>query len=104
MIPLSFALAYAGFAGLCLAMDRHQRDLFGRRRAAGRSAGLRWAGWLLLGLSLPPCVLAAGWGIGSVLWCGLLTLAAGLLVLLMPYAPRLLALPPLLALAGLPLA
>ena len=88
MILSAFGLAYGAFTALSLAMDRHQRDVFGRRLPPGRTRALRILGWAALPASLAPCIQAQGWGIGTVLWCGLLSLAAGLLVLLIPYAPR----------------
>jgi hypothetical protein len=102
MALLGFGLAYAGFLGLSLAMDRHHAELLGSRPAAARRLLLRGLGWGLLGLSLLPCLALWGGGIGFVSWLGLLT-AAGLgLIFLIPYAPRLaLWLGPLLPLAGL---
>ena len=44
---------------------------------------------LLLAVSPAPRLAEAGWGVGSVLWLGLLTAAALPLALLLPYAPRL---------------
>ena len=96
MILSSFGLTYGAFTALSLAMDRHQRDVFGRRLPPGPTRALRILGWAALPASLTPCILAQGWAIGPVLWCGLLSLAAGLLVLLISYAPR--AVPPLGAL------
>lgn len=105
MTLLAFALAYAGFLGLCLSMDRHHQDLMGRRPKPPRRHALRALGWALLALSAWPCVAAWGWAMGPVCWLGLLTAAALPLVFLLPYAPRAaLALGPVLpALAGLAL-
>ncbi|MBK5539152.1 DUF3325 domain-containing protein [Pseudomonas sp. TH05] len=86
---LAVLLCYAGFAALCLSMDRHHSDLLGRKASAGRRQGLRLGGWSLLGLSLWAAVAAAGWGLGLVQWCAVLMLSALLLVLLLPYRPRL---------------
>lgn len=36
LAPLSFTLAYAGFTGLCLAMERHHEQVFGVRRIPRR--------------------------------------------------------------------
>lgn len=89
MTALSLALAYAGFTGLCLAMERHHEQVFGSRRIPPlRGRLLRAAGWLLLALSLAPAVQEAGPALGVVLWAGLLTAAALPLALLLPYAPR----------------
>ncbi|MNR61479.1 hypothetical protein D3C85_1832480 [compost metagenome] len=59
---------------------------------------MRISGWLLLALSLWAAVSAAGWGLGLVQWFAVLMLSALLLVLLLPYRPRL-----ALALAGVSL-
>lgn len=103
MTLLGLALSYAGFTALCLAMERHHEQVFGQRRIpAGRRRMLRLAGTLLLLASPLPCVVIAGWGTGTVLWCGMLTAAALTLTLLLPYAPRLAAaLAPILPLLGL---
>ncbi len=89
MSTLGLALAYVGFTGLCLAMERHHEQVFGSRRIPiWRGRFFRSVGWLLLAVSLLPAVLEAGWGLGIVLWAGGLTAAALLLAVLLPYAPR----------------
>ncbi|MBL6080080.1 DUF3325 domain-containing protein [Belnapia sp. T18] len=90
MMMLGLALPYAGFTALCLAMERHHEQVLGRRQIPpGLRLVLRLAGWLLLLTSPLPCLALAGWGGGSVLWCGMLTAAALLLTLLLAYVPRL---------------
>lgn len=96
---LAGSLCYAGLSGLCLAMDRHHRQVWtGKAPAAQR--GLRLAGWLLLALALWPCILAWGAAVGVVLWLGWLAVGGLLLVLLLPYRPRAAALLAALALLG----
>jgi len=82
--------AYAGFAALALAMDRHYADAFGRGEAPSASLRrtLQWTGALGLALSLAAIVADAGWALGSIVWCGALTLAALALALLLAYVPR----------------
>jgi hypothetical protein len=90
MITLSIALACAGFAGLCLSMERHYEQVFGSRRIPpSRQRVSRWAGWALLAASVLPAVLQHGWGFGLVWWAGVLHAAALLLALTLTYAPRL---------------
>lgn len=90
LAPLAISLGYAGFTALCLAMERHQADLFGKLAAAPqRRAQWRWLGWTLLAISLVLCVQARGWGIGIVLWVGTLTASSLVLVMgLLPYRPQ----------------
>lgn len=89
MTLLAICLAYAGFAALCLAMERHHREVFGSRRIPPRRRlALRLAGWVLLAASFPACVAGWGWAFGPVAWCGVLTAAALPVVLLLPYRPR----------------
>lgn len=88
MTLLTSALAYAGFAGLCLAMRRHHRQLWGRQPSRTASARLRLAGWLCLISSIAPCIVAWGSGAGTVAWFGILTAAGLVLAFLLPYAPR----------------
>lgn len=95
---LALLLCYAGFTALCLAMDRHHVELLGRKASPRRRQGLRLGGWLLLALSLWPAVAVPEWGLGLVQWCAMLMLSGALLVLLLPYRPRL-----VLSLAGVSL-
>ena len=91
MIGLGLALPYAGFAALCLAMERHCQQVLGRHRLPpGQRRALQVVGWLLLVASPLPSIAWLGWGAGSVLWCGLLSAALLPLALLLAYAPRLL--------------
>ncbi|VVO10819.1 DUF3325 domain-containing protein [Pseudomonas fluorescens] len=86
---LVFLLCYGGFTALCLSMDRHHTDLLGRKPSVRRRQGMRISGWLLLALSLWAAVSATGWGLGLVQWFAVLMLSGLLLVLLLPYRPRL---------------
>ena len=86
---LALLMCYAGFAALCLSTDRHHGELLHSKPSPARRLGLRVGGWLLLGAAIWPAVLGAGWGQGLVQWCAVLMLSALLLVLLLPYRPRL---------------
>lgn len=86
---LALLLCYGGFAALCLSMDRHHADLLGRKPSAKRRRHMKLGGWLLLALSLWAAVSATGWGLGLVEWFAVLMFSALLLVLLLPYRPRL---------------
>lgn len=95
---LALLLCYGSFTALCLSMDRHHAELLGRKPSARRRQLMKLGGWLLLALSLWAAVASTGWGLGLVEWFAVLMLSALLLVLLMPYRPRL-----VLSLAGLSL-
>ncbi|NNA70308.1 DUF3325 domain-containing protein [Pseudomonas gessardii] len=86
---LALLLCYAGFVALCLSLDRHHGELLHSKPSPQRRLGLRVGGWLLLGLSIWPAVHLAGWSRGLVDWCAVLMLSGLLLVLLLPYRPRL---------------
>lgn len=86
---LALLMCYAGFAALCLSTDRHHGELLHSKPSASRRRVLRMAGWLLLVLSVWPAVVASGWAQGLVEWSAVLMLSALLLVLLLPYRPRL---------------
>jgi len=88
---LSIALiGYAGFAALCLAMDKHFSDLLGRKPKPGQLRGLRLAGWLLLLVSLVLSVHQRGWAHGLVEWITVLMAGVTVWVFGLPYQPRLL--------------
>lgn len=86
---LALLLCYASFTALCLSMDRHHVELLGRKPTAGRRRLIKLTGWLLLAVSLWAAVSSIGWGLGLVEWFAVLMLSALLLVLLLPYRPRL---------------
>lgn len=78
---LALALACAGFAALALAMERHHRQVWHRAPGRGLCWSLRLAGAGGLGAALAVCVACAGVAVGVVLWAGLLSAAAVLVVL-----------------------
>lgn len=86
---LALLLCYGGFTALCLSMDRHYTELLGRKPSVRRRQGMRILGWLSLTLSLWAAVSATGVGLGLVQWFAVLMLSGLLLVLLLPYHPRL---------------
>lgn len=92
---LACLLCYGGFTALCLSMERHHAELLGRRPTLVMCRRLKLAGGLLLAVSLWAAVSTTGCALGLVDWFAVLMLSALLLVLLMPYRPRL-----ALALAG----
>ena len=73
-----FLLSTLGFAGIALAMERHQEDLFGHALATAVTRWLRMAGWAALLLALVVIVKAQGWGVGLVSFSGHTSLGAGL--------------------------
>lgn len=85
MALLAAILAYAGLAGLALAMDRHHRQVWRRGASPPRRMALRLAGAASLGGSLAASAVPAGWGVGIVLWLGLLTAAALGVAMLLAY-------------------
>ncbi|BBH48010.1 DUF3325 domain-containing protein [Pseudomonas sp. KU43P] len=106
---LSVALiGFAGFAALCLAMDKHFTELLGRKPGPGQLRLLRCVGWLLLAFSLVLAVQLRGWASGLVEWTAVSMAGATLWVFGLPYRPRLmlglaavsLVLGPLLAVVG----
>jgi len=96
MAPLSIAAAtalglatsYAGMTGLCLAMDRHHDQVWGRDASPLVRRLLRIGGIVLLAGGFLLCIGAWGGAIGPVVWVGFLSAGALSLVLLLPYAPR----------------
>lgn len=78
-------LATTAFAAIALSMHKHHRDLSGKPPSRLRAWAFTAAGWTLLALSFGACIVASGWAMGSVLWIGLLTVAALVVVLALTY-------------------
>lgn len=86
MILLSaFLLAGAGFTALALAMDRHHRQVCQRTPSRRQRVWLRVQGAAGLTAALTLCIARVGWGVGIVIWLGLLTLAGLVIVLTLAY-------------------
>ncbi|UBM26847.1 DUF3325 domain-containing protein [Pseudomonas sp. p1(2021b)] len=81
--------AYAGMVGLCQGLERHYKQVWGRACPSLLRRSLRGGGWAALAISLLLCAEAWGWAMGPVAWFGMISLAAVVLVLLLPYWPRL---------------
>lgn len=77
---LAFVLSLAGFAVLAGAMNRQQRDLFGRALRPATTRALRLAGTAALLGALGILVEQQGWGLGLVMFSGHTSLAAGIVV------------------------
>lgn len=75
---LLFVLASSAFLMLCLARDRHQRDVLGRKLSATTAKRLRAGAAACLLLAFLLAGLKLGWGYGTVEWLG--QLSAGALV------------------------
>ena len=88
MIVLSLALCFSGFVALSLSMNRHHEQVFATKPGERRIQVLRLAGWLALGLAIVPCLQAFSLSVGLTLWVSTLSVAAALLIILLPYAPR----------------
>ena len=84
----AWLLCYAGMAALCLAMDRHHAQVWGRDATPAARWGLRSIGWVLLAAALVPCVLGWGGSVGTVVWLGFLSAGALCVVGCLSYAPR----------------
>jgi len=79
LIAALFALI--GFACLALGMERHQGALLKRRLPPRERRGAAMIGWAMLALSYAAAAIAWGPAVGSVLWVGLLSLGAMMVLL-----------------------
>ena len=84
----ALSLAYSGFVGLWLAMQRHQRLVWTGHPTPMKRTVLRSMGWLCLALSLVFCIRTWGVATGVVGWFGMLTAAGLTVAFLLPFALR----------------
>lgn len=80
---LLFLLASSAFAMLCLARDRHQRDVLGRKLSSATAKRLRAGATACLLLAFLLAGLKLGWAYGAVEWLGQLSAGALVAVLLL---------------------
>ncbi|MDP1617956.1 DUF3325 family protein [Phenylobacterium sp.] len=88
ILTAAFLLAYAGFAALCVSMTKHQVETVGRRLDVREQSLAKAGGAAGLAAAFACAVVAEGWRFGSVLWSGVIMLAALALALLLAYRPR----------------
>ena len=81
-------LSYLSLALFALAKFGHFKDVFNRPPAQWQSHLLSLFAWLLLIFSLSACVQDQGWAYGSILFMGIISLAAMLVILILSYSPR----------------
>lgn len=82
-------LAYCAMSALCLGIKRHYKNVWKREPLPYVCATLRVAGWLLLGVGFMACVSSWGWAMGPIGWLGQISLTGLLLVMSLPYRPKL---------------
>lgn len=83
-------LACSGMLSLCLGLERHYKQWLRGTPARPVLRALRAVGWFALAASFAASVSAWGWAMGPVGWFGLVSLAGLVLVMLSPYAMKLL--------------
>jgi hypothetical protein len=77
---LAFVSCLAGFAALAFAMRRQQRDIFGRSLGFATTFVLRASGACALLIALGILVAGRGWSHGLVIFSGLTSVAAGVVL------------------------
>lgn len=85
---IAFAFSISGFAGLSLAMNKHQRKVFGEKLPDHPSRLYRYAGWSLTIASAIVCIAAFDWSFGLVALCGIASAASISVILLMTFYPE----------------
>lgn len=89
MLSIGFGLACLGIVLISLSLKRHYLQVWPQNENFRRWRLLyRIAGYLCIGLSLLPCILADDVWIGLVMWTSMLAAAAFLQAMLLTYWPR----------------
>lgn len=73
---LAIIVAISGFAFLCAAMTRHQKDVLGRKVPVATARRIRITGGAILLFALAIDLIGLGAAYGAVAWCGHLTAGA----------------------------
>lgn len=85
---LALLLAYAGMAGLALAMVKHYRQIWNHEPSLAVRRTFRAAGYACLAAALAVCITDTGASIGTVTWFALLFVSSIALVFLLSYVAR----------------
>ena len=87
--PLSLTLAYTGMLLFCLGMERHWKHIASPRVPAKLRRVCAPLGTLMLALTVYTCSFIWQPGMAWVGWFGMISLGGLALLMLLPYAPRL---------------
>ena len=87
LMTAAFLTALISLSLMALAMKKHHRQVFGKRPTKGLKTALRICALPPLVISLVLSAELYGWSVGTVLWLGLLNLAAILIAMYFTYAP-----------------
>lgn len=92
LIAVAFVLAYAGFAALSLAQERHHEAVYGTSSALTprRTRMLRWLGTALLVAALVIAFVVWGLVVGLVAWLAMLAVAGIAQAMVLTWRPQLL--------------
>lgn len=85
---VAIVLALSGFAGLSLAMGKHQREIFGAKLSERENKFYRWIGWVHIGASALVCLVSFDISFGIVAFCGVATVGSIPVILLMTMKPK----------------
>lgn len=85
MVWSSLFLAFAAFCAIASSMDRHSDELHTQPLGSRQRLLWRAAGYVLLAVSLLPCLLQWGPSVALASWVGLLAFSAGALGLMLTY-------------------
>ena len=86
MDVIAFALTLVALCALCLSTERYASRIYPRQVSIKPSVS-RPVGWALLALALLACIMGYGISIGIAHWFGLISLTAGIIVLVSAYVP-----------------
>lgn len=81
-------LSYLSLALFALAKFGHFKDVFKRPPSTWQGRLLSLFAWILLAFSLSASAQGQGWTYGSILFMGLTSLAALLVILTLSYSPK----------------
>ncbi|MEL6687412.1 MAG: DUF3325 domain-containing protein [Pseudomonadota bacterium] len=85
---ISFLLAFLGFAYLCAAMPKHQREIFGEKLTIQISTRMKRVGWILITIFLIWTMFLFRWDFGLVIACGVATLCTINVILILTLKPK----------------
>ena len=86
---LGLLFSLVGFAALALSMNRHQRDIIGRKLSDREQNLTRAAGWLSLAASLAVDIAGLGSAYGATAWFGHMSISAWIVVATLCWRKRL---------------
>jgi hypothetical protein len=85
---LAIIISFFGFAALAFSLERHYAQISDKKLTTGNKVLFRLVGWVLLAVSVAPCIAQWETAIGISAWFLIASVSGSILVLILSFADK----------------